>query len=304
MPSAAISSATLAIEPWAGVPGPVMRPLLHAECTRWAVDLGWDLARDWAAVEPARRSGLLPGWVARAPDGHIAGWAFAADTPERRQLGALVAEDEEVARRLLVGGVLSGVEAIGGFIRTTPTVNAGVFQSLSLSVQPYHYLTRPLGWDPPPAPVDVRAGDWADGDVDPVAELFRSAYAADDSLRPFARVGTHEDWRDYVDALTQRPGCGVFSPESSVVIREGASLLGVALVTSVGPTTAHLAQIAVTPAARARGLGAVLLAEVMRRASRHLRASRLSLLVSEANHSACRLYTRAGFSAEGEFLAL
>ncbi|GMV23082.1 MAG: hypothetical protein AMXMBFR57_30310 [Acidimicrobiia bacterium] len=304
MPSASISCATLAVEPWAGVPGPVMRPLLHAECTRWAVDLGWDLARDWAAVEPARRSGLLPGWVAHTPDGHIAGWAFAADGLDRRQLGALVADDGEVAVRLLRGGVLAGIEALGGFIRTTPTVNAGVFQSVSHSVQPYHYLVRQLGYGEPFGTAELSSETWQDADAESVADLFRQAYAADRSLRPFARVGTHEDWCDYVDALTRRPGCGVFSPESSVVVREGHTLLGVALVTSVGPTTAHLAQIAVTPAARTRGLGGALLAEAMRRASRHLRASRLSLLVSDANQSACRLYTRAGFHPEGEFLAL
>lgn len=304
MTSAAISSATLVVEPWAGVPGAVMRPLLHAECTRWAVDLGWDLARDWAAVEPARRSGLLPGWVAKASDGHIAGWAFAADALDRRQIGALVADDAGVAECLLRDGVLAGVEALGGFIRTTPTVNAEVFKSLSLSPQPYHYLVRQLGYGEPFGKAELSEQTWQDADAEPVADLLRQAYAADRSLRPFARVGTHEDWCDYVDALTRRPGCGVFSPESSVVVREGDSVRGVALVTSVGPTTAHLAQMAVAPAARARGLGAELLAEAARRASRGLRASRLSLLVSDANPTACRLYARAGFSAEGEFLAL
>lgn len=303
MTSAAISSATLVVEPWAGVPGAVMRPLLHAECTRWAVDLGWDLARDWAAVEPARRSGLLPGWVAKASDGHIAGWAFAADTPGLRQLGALVADDRATADLLLREAVLAGANPVGGFLRATPTVDAGLFQQAGCTVQPYHYLVRTISEHD--RPQTHTAWDmWRDQDAEAVADLLHRAYASDQTRRPFARAGSFEDWCDYVDALTRRPGCGVFSPESSVVVREAGEMLGVLLVTSVGPTTAHLAQMAVAPAARARGLGAELLAEAARRASRHLRATRLSLLVSDANQSACRLYARAGFSAEGEFLAL
>jgi ribosomal protein S18 acetylase RimI-like enzyme len=129
------------------------------------------------------------------------------------------------------------------------------------------------------------------------------AYADDRSLRPFARQGTPSDWLDYVDALTMRPGCGVFSSQSSVVIRDGQRLLGVALVTSIGPTTAHLAQLAVAQEARGRGLAQTLLSEARAHAGRVLGASRISLLVSTANSPALTLYARLGFRHAGDFVA-
>jgi ribosomal protein S18 acetylase RimI-like enzyme len=80
-------------------------------------------------------------------------------------------------------------------------------------------------------------------------------------------------------------------------------LLGVALGTSIGSTTAHLAQLAVAPEARGRGLAQTLLAAARANADRVLRASRISLLVSTANTRALRLYARAGFRRTGDFVA-
>src|SRR5262245_12832384 len=61
-------------EPWGQARSAEVIGLLQQEYARWHVDLGWNLARDWAAVEPARQSGLLPGWISRDHKGRARGW--------------------------------------------------------------------------------------------------------------------------------------------------------------------------------------------------------------------------------------
>jgi ribosomal protein S18 acetylase RimI-like enzyme len=285
-------------ESWQAAPTAEVLSLLHRECARWSVDLGWDLARDWAAVDPARRVGLLPGWVVRGTDHQARGWAFGVDLDGERQVGAVVADDADAAQHLI--DALTADPSVAhtlAFVRATDVVNAALLRANGFDVQPYAYLIAPT------AGASLGVDTWRTDDRVATAEVLMRAYADDRSLRPFARRGTPDDWLDYVDALTMRPGCGVFSPHCSVVIRDGQRLLGVALVTSIGPTTAHLAQLAVAPDARGRGLAQTLLAEARAHAGRVLRASRLSLLVSTANTPALTLYARAGFRHTGDFVA-
>lgn len=285
-------------ESWQTTPTPEVLSLLHRECTRWSVDLGWDLARDWAAVDPARRAGLLPGWVVRDRDRPARGWAFGVDLEGERQIGAVVADDADAAAHLLQTVTADpAVTHAMAFVRLTKVVTSELLRNQGFGVQPYLYLVTPTGGG------DHDVDRWRPEDKVATAEVLMRAYADDRSLRPFARRGTATDWLDYVDALTMRPGCGVFSPQSSVVIRAGQRLIGVALVTSIGPTTAHLAQLAVAPEMRGRGLARRLLTAARANADRVLGATRLSLLVSTANAPALSLYAHAGFRHAGDFAA-
>lgn len=285
-------------ESWQAAPSPEVLGLLHRECTRWSVDLGWDLVRDWAAVEPARRSGLLAGWIVRGLDHQPRGWAFGVDVDDERQIAAMVADTADATTQL-IHACMAGpsVTRALAFVRADDVVTADVLTAHGFSVQPYVYLIAPTGGTTPVSE------PWCAADRFATADLLMRAYAEDRSLRPFARQGTPEDWLDYVDALTMRPGCGIFSPQASVVMREGGALVGVALVTSIGQTTAHLAQLAVAPQMRGRGLARALLSAARVSADRVLRASRISLLVSTANTPALRLYARAGFRHAGDFVA-
>jgi len=267
------------------------------------VDFGWNLARDWAAVDPARQAGRVPGWIVRTAAGRPVAWAFGVEHDGERQLGALVAESHEAAQ-VLLEATLSGalVDTALAFVRADQILTAEVLRSCGCEVQPYVHLVTSVR---PGGRADDRdeARVWHWEDRPDTVRLLQEAYAGARDLRPFARLGTHTDWRDYVDALTMRPGCGVFSPSASVVVRDGTALVGVALVTSVGPTTAHVAQLAVAPAARGGGVGRRLLSSVLQRVGPVLGASRCSLLVSTSNQAALRLYARAGFRQTGTFLA-
>lgn len=294
------------MEPWQSAASQEVLPLLRREYTRWSVDLGWDLARDWAAVDPARRSGLLAGWLARDRTGAASGLAFGVDLPDTRQLAAVIADDVEVADELLATACGDPARHTLFFGRIGDSLTLASLARAGFTVQPYAYLVAPS--DPgasrmPGASVgeSETSGTYEASDRDDVATLLMSAYASDRTLRPFARAGTLDDWRDYVDALTLRPGCGVFSPDASVLIRRDGELAGVVLVSSVGATTAHLGQVALAERWKGRGLSHTLVATARRRAASVLGASRCSLLVSEANPVALRVYGSAGFRKAGEF---
>lgn len=287
---------TLTVESWQHAAADEMRAALSRECVRWSVDLGWDLARDWAAVDPSRRAGLLCGWVVRDVGGRLRGWAFGVDTPTGRQLAAVVADGRQAAEALCATAVSGGVGASTlAFVRTDRVMTVEAWREAGCVVQPYAYLVAPTT----KAPASGVTAPWSVSDRDDAAALLARAYADAPGLRPFARRGDTDDFLEYVGALTERPGCGVFSPGASRVVRVDGRLVGVALVTSIGATTAHLAQLAVCPSARGQGLGRQLVAEVRRTADAVLCASRISLLVSTANASALHVYAAAGFRQIG-----
>jgi ribosomal protein S18 acetylase RimI-like enzyme len=90
-------------------------------------------------------------------------------------------------------------------------------------------------------------------------------------------------------------------PEATGLLQRGG-VQGVALVTSLAPETAHLAQLAVRRGDRGGGLGRRLVCDVIRRAARAGKRS-LTLLVGESNVEARRLYASLGFTQRGRFLS-
>jgi len=76
----------------------------------------------------------------------------------------------------------------------------------------------------------------------------------------------------------------------------------VVLATRLSPGTAHLAQVAVEPAAQRSGRGRLILSSALAnlRAARYARAT---LLVSAANGAANGLYDQMGFVEAARFIA-
>ncbi|MGC4086031.1 MAG: GNAT family N-acetyltransferase [Vicinamibacterales bacterium] len=133
--------------------------------------------------------------------------------------------------------------------------------------------------------------------------LLARAYAAPDITRPFARHQRSDEWCEYAAQLLGSSACGRFDPERSTAwLSPEGRLDGAVVTTIVGPGTAHLAQVAVDPARRGAGMATTLVTSAMERV-RAERFERVSLLVSEHNAAARRLYERLGFRATSSFIA-
>ncbi|MEW6322975.1 MAG: N-acetyltransferase, partial [Acidobacteriota bacterium] len=147
---------------------------------------------------------------------------------------------------------------------------------------------RVRAFDPEDAPGTVR--------------LLMDAYRGAASAECFAPRGRIEEWAWYTRQLLRTPACGVLLPAVCFAADlPGIGLAGVALTTTIAPGVAHLAQLAVAPAAQGRGVGRQLLDAVLDQLQ-VLGYERVTLMVSEDNAPARSLYAAAGFTAGPRFL--
>ncbi|HUU36497.1 MAG TPA: N-acetyltransferase, partial [Vicinamibacterales bacterium] len=245
-----------------------------------------------------------PGFVARLSTGAVAGWTYYLLHDSELQIGALAATSPAIAAALLDAVLASAPARVAArtlfFAFTAAPAITEVLAERGFDARAHHYLARPLA-AAPPAGTSFHA--WHDGALAPASEVLAAAYGGPDRRRAFVPSGTAADWRHYVQQLTTSTGCGRFQPALTRLAGERSGALdGLALVTAVSATSAHLAQLAVRPDAAGAGLGARLLADVTRAAA-DAGYARLSLLVSADNDRARRLYEAAGFTRHASFVA-
>lgn len=291
-------------EDWALVPPAAMTALYEREQQRWQHALDWDTTATWLGLERARRNGRVPGFVVRDGDGAIRGWTFYLLHGSELQIGALTAASPADTSALL-DAVLGAPAALVASRTLFHAYSAApglseALQARGFALDPQRYLTCTL--EPASAgSLDGPARRWQAGDAERAAATLAAAYGGRDPRRTFVPSGELADWRRYVQDLTTGDGCGRFQPALSRLAPDASgTLAGVALVTAVSPGCAHLAQLAVAPAAAGTGLGRRLLRDVMAAAGA-AGYRRLSLLVNDDNARARRLYEAAGFSLAGQF---
>jgi ribosomal protein S18 acetylase RimI-like enzyme len=276
--------------------------LLDQEGRWWQHELGWNLTPAFADVARARELGRLPGVVVTTDDGRPAAWAFFSAEGSVVQIGALATASAE-ASRLLVRTIVQAAEdvqasAVAALVRPGLTGVTEELAALGFDLETYRYLEAPTSSFREFAP-DLRL--CISADLKHLPGLFERAYGDSTEIRPFAPSGTTEEWDAYVRQLVRTQGCGEFQVRASVVAG-GATLEGAALVTALSASTAHLAQVAVDPAFRNRGLGRRLVVAAASSA-RARGLSRITLFVAAANTRAMELYDRLGFRPTTTFVA-
>jgi ribosomal protein S18 acetylase RimI-like enzyme len=141
---------------------------------------------------------------------------------------------------------------------------------------------------------DCVTDGWRHGDIARAAALLEAAYSPD-AARYFAPNGTLDEWHRYVATMVNQAPCGVLDASLTRVVRDGDRLQALALVTFMSPSTAHLAQLAISPEWRRRGRARHLVREVQSLAVQ-AGFQQLTLLVARSNDPARRLYESLGFS--------
>ena len=311
---------------WREADPAAMRACYERERQHWLDGLSWDTTWTWATVEQARFARGLPGFLAFDGAGRVQGWTFYVLDDGMLHIGGLVA-DSEAATRMLLDGVLhgsehSGAEATACFVLDRAAGLPAALENHGFSVERFQYLSLALeperdGFLLSPS-ADASAGPrrsaereggqpddqvpvldaWRDGDLEAVAALLQSSYSAE-AGRHFAPNG---NWERYTTGLVEQAGCGVFDMSLTRVARGDTGLQGAVLMTTVSPSTAHIAQLVVRPECRGRGLASHLLREAANRSARAGKTG-LTLLVGEGNEPARRLYAAMGFTAKATFVA-
>jgi ribosomal protein S18 acetylase RimI-like enzyme len=278
-------------------------PLLVAEVCAWRDELDWDVAAAWRTVEPARRSGHLAGFVARDAAGRIVGWTSFLLHRGCLQVLAFVAPHDETAVNL-VDAMLDSREARGAhsFVVCVRAASPGLAPALAsrgFLIDPNRYLATTLD-SGPAEPTGLQT--WA-SHGDAVARLLARAYAGAPRVRAFALSGTMGEWREYVTSLLGGTGCGRFLPDLSFVVpgERSGTLAAAVIVTDLGPSTVHVAQIAVDPAVRGLGLGSRLM-RAARTAAAACGYEQMTLLVAGSNRQAVAMYEGLGFRDRASFV--
>ena len=275
----------------------------HGLSRRWAERLRWDSTATWVTVEAQRRSRALPGLVL-LDDRRIAGWAFFVIHRDTLQIGGFEAESAAGTGLLLdalldFGHPAAAPSGVMAFTFSKAPDLVAAMRTRGFDVDEYLYLVRDLqgGFEPPPDPA------WERSFIVQVPEFLAGAYGPATLTRPFARHDQVEEWREYIGQLIGTDACGRFDARLSAArVDDSGRLCGAVLATSIGPGSLHIAQVAVDPSSRGRGLAASMIDEVLRRAAAE-RYTSVSLLVGEANADARRLYSRLGFREVERFVS-
>lgn len=286
---------------WREAEPALLRSCYDREAQHWQRELGWDTEQTWSTIEEARVTWGLPGLMAL--DGpRVDGWAFYTRDGDILQVGGLVSESGDATARMLDEVLKAATNA------QLPTVSCFLLEHAAdlrteltkhgFEVEPFLYLAAPLSRIAAPS---TTGASWREDDVDQAGDLLHAAYSPH-AARHFATHGTTGEWRHYISQMIEQTACGIFDPHATRVVRQQCTLRALALMTTIGPRTAHLAQMAVHPNERGKGVAAGLLQEA---ATLSLSAGRdeMTLLVGESNHPARRLYERLGFTPRASFVA-
>ena len=101
-------------------------------------------------------------------------------------------------------------------------------------------------------------------------------------------------WQNPLDAL----GKALPQATSATVMEDAQGLVGYQISTA-NPFGAHLARLAVRPDAQRRGLGSLIVADLIRRLKKK-NVARLTVNTQSDNHASLALYEKMGFVVTGE----
>ena len=296
----------MTLRDWRGADPAVVRDCYDRERRHWEARLAWDTSWTWTQVEQARAARRLPGLLATDASGGAHGWTFFVQDGATLHIGGLVADSADTTQHLLDGVLAAaddgGAETVACFILERAPGLGTALAARGFAVDPFLYLSRDVhsGWLPAAggSAAIVLAEAWRDEDRAAASALLRDAYTELTGVH-FATDG---NWERYIAGIVDQAGCGRFAPGLSRVLRNGSALDALALVTTLGHRTAHLAQLAVAPWLRGRGLASELLQQTIDATARAGHET-LTLIVGERNAAARRVYERAGFAPRARFAA-
>ena len=294
-----------------------LRPLLEDEAAKWQARLLWDYSRSIELLLEYVNSRSLTGYVA-VRKGRVAGYAFGVCEAAKAVMGDVYAfgEGDGTANpicELLLTHLLETLQATPGISRVEshlllfpdgalkmPFLESG-FRSF-----PRCFMVCELRG---PGTGDEIAGEfriepWRPEEYLPTAALIHEAYRGHTDSEINDQYQTAQGAQRFLHNIVHFPGCGIFDPRNSWVLREKRTgeMEGVVLCSRVRGDAAHITQLCVRKGVRGRGLGSGLLRHCLGELGKQ-EIFTASLTVTESNRNAMGLYQRYGFRARQRFEA-
>ncbi len=296
--------------------------LLASESEAWRANLRWDYAGSARLIAACLNERRLTGY-ALVDQHHIGGYSFFLYEGEKGLIGDLFVERGREAREralLLLVHVLETLMATPGIRRIEAQLAHFSAEELEPAFTPWHFKSYLRKFMLLPLTPERETHDTS---LPPATRIAAKASRLDDSfiVEPWERRYDRQaapllyyTYRDHIDAvindqysstagaarlienIVHLRGCGEYIAQASSVAihRATRKLAGILALTAVGPTTAHIPQIAVAAEFQGVGLGSFMLQsafdELQRQGFREV-----SLTVTDMNQGAVRLYERLGF---------
>ncbi len=285
-----------------------LRPLLQNEARQWRQRLRWAYESSMELLLQYLDSRILPGFVA-LDNGRICGFTFCVYEGHKAVIGdayAMAAEPEQAlyCTRVLLDHLRDllknspGVDRIesqmllyaagtlaDSFLDAGFTLYERLF--MEYDIERSNNLAANPAWELPGS-IEIRP--WMSGYYQTAAELIHASYADHvDALINDQYRSLHGSLR-FLHNIVRFPGCGVFEPEQSWLLRDrrDGSLAGLILCSRIAHDVAHITQICVAKAHRGQGLGRTLLRHCIAQL-RRAGFSAVTLTVTESNEQAVKL---------------
>ena len=302
-----------------------LRPLLEEEARLWRDRLRWDYGSSTELLLQYLESRVLQGYVALAR-GRVCGYSFAVYEGNKAVIGDAFAtglgapRDLETTRTLLVHMLellrhSPMVERIESQLLLSDAGDfAAIFSGPEFRIYPRLFMECDLSPRPllagQTADVDTLSpnlvlSQWVPQDYQAAGELIHAAYSGHMDSEINDQYRTLHGALRFLHNIVRFPGCGVFDPVHSWVLRDRQARIpvGLVLASRVGTDVAHITQFCVAPHYRSQGVGSILL----RHSLAMLRGAgfkAITLTVTEGNAPAVRLYERFGFRHRHRFDAV
>ena len=293
-------------------------PLLNEEIGIWDRRFNWDfrpsadLLRRFVQIHALYGYGLVS-------HGQVVGYSYHVCEGSKGLIGDFYLRRDFATAEyelMLLGAIVRKLMLTSGIRRIESQLM--LLHSIDHSPLPFsEYLTRydrlfmevsmevALQLKPRPAEVAVTYHPWTERYSEEIAHLVSAAYRGHVDSEINDQYRTIPGARHFLMNIVKYPGCGTFSPVSSVVAIDNRSgrVCGVCLASLVSSKSGHITQLCILPAIRGARLGYELLRQALRRMMEK-GCTNASLTVTSSNRDAIRLYESVGFRSRSTFPAL
>jgi ribosomal protein S18 acetylase RimI-like enzyme len=296
-----------------------LRPLLETESRLWEQRLRWNYQSSTELLLQYLDSRILPGFVA-LDRGRICGFTFCVYEGQKAVVGDAFATANDPAQVLqitqsLLHNLLQLLQHSPGIQRVESQLllyDAGSidepFRAAGFAMYPRLFMEYNLPQTTTRTsnlPPHIELLGWSSDHYQAAAELIHESYAGHIDARINDQYCSLHGSLRFLHNIVRFPGCGVFDPEASWVLRDKrtGALIGMLLCSRVAPDVAHITQLCVATTWRGQRLGIALLDHCIHHLTRS-RFAAITLTVTEANHQAVKLYQDSGFFIRHRFDAM
>jgi ribosomal protein S18 acetylase RimI-like enzyme len=301
-----------------------LRPLLETESRVWERRLRWNYQSSTELLLQYLDSRILPGFVA-LDRGRICGFTFCVYEGQKAVVGDAFAIGNDTAQMLqttqtLLHQLLQLLQHSPGILRIESQLllyDAGsineAFHAAGFTMYPRLFMECNLNTPASSSPMrnelnlppNIDLLRWSADHYQAAAELIHECYLGHIDARINDQYCSLHGSLRFLHNIVRFPGCGVFEPDASWVLRDrsNGAMVGMLLCSRVASDVAHVTQLCIAPGWRGHGLGRA----VLDFCSNHLARAgfaAITLTVTEANHQAVKLYQTRGFFTRHRFDAM